>query len=85
MTLPGPLRIGDRVSFRFALRRVLQGRLERLEVTGEWRVSAAVTSVDGYRVEVEPLGPDPSWKAVKKERPFVRQLSSPLSPRTVLT
>ena len=74
MTLPAPLRVGDRLTLRFRLRRQHQGRTEALEVLGVYRVVSSAVGAQHHAVEVESTGLAPRWRAVKKERPFRRIL-----------
>lgn len=81
-TLPGPLRVGDKVGLSFTLKRQHQGRTEILEVRGDWRVTASTTTALHFHLEVEcASGVEPRWKAVKKDKPFVRRLGPAVFPR----
>jgi hypothetical protein len=64
-----PLRLGDRLSLRFSLERMHQGRRELLDVDGEFHVTALLNklspNVDQQIAEIAATGKAPSWRAVK--------------------
>lgn len=70
MTLPVPLRIGDRIQLRFQLQRTNGGRTEVLDVQGDFRVLSV--SFDATRapprqiLQVESTTKAPSWRAVRR-------------------
>lgn len=84
MTLPVPLRAGDRVKLAFRLRRLNGGRQEILDVVGDFRVSSATLALDYQVVAVESVGKAPTWRAVRKDIVSRRQLPPAVFPRTVL-
>jgi hypothetical protein len=84
LPLPVPLRVGDRVRLTCRVRRQNGGRSEVLDVDGEYRVTAAGLSVDHQVLAVESCGKAPSWRAVRKEPVFERQLPPARFPPTVL-
>lgn len=84
LPLPVPLRVGDRVRLSFRLRRQNKGRLEVLDVLGEYRVSSVLLSQDHQYLGVESIGTTPSWRAVKKDLPFRRQVPPARFPPTLL-
>ena len=89
MSLPSPLRIGDRLNLGFILKRQNGGRSEVLDVKGEYRVRAltfdATSGVARQHIVVEAVGKAPSWRAVKKGSDPPRRLAPTRYPRTVIT
>jgi hypothetical protein len=81
LTLPVPLRLGERLHLAFVLRRVKGGRSEILEVYGEYRVTAVGFTVDYQHLIVEAVGMAPSWRAIKREPAKKRKLAPARSPR----
>lgn len=84
LTLPVPLRVGDRVRLGFRLKRTHGGRTEVLEVVGEYRVSGAIHETGRQTLTVEAVGKAPAWRAVRKDHGFVRSLPPARFPRTRL-
>ncbi len=83
---PGPLRIGDRIKLGFRLGRVNQGRHEVLEVKGDFKVSSVSfdgTEIPRQLIQVEAVGKEPTWRAVKKP-PAGRQVAPARFPPTVV-
>lgn len=85
LNLPVPLRVGDKLRLGFKLKRQNGGRLEVLEVSGEFRVTSAHQSVDHQILSVESTGKEPSWKAVRREPQVERRIAPARFPRTVVT
>ncbi len=80
-----PCRQGDRIRLDFKLERMKGGRYEILVVQGAFRVSAVLILEDGrQRLDVESLGKDPVWRAVKKKHTSGRKLGPCVFPRTVV-
>lgn len=81
--LPSPLRVGDRITLRFTIRRENKGRLEKLDVDGEFRVTDvsfdAKTSPARQVLSVQSEDV-PKWKSVKK--PSKGSLAPAKFPRT---
>lgn len=89
MTLPVPLRIGDRIRLAFCLRRTNGGRSEVLDVSGDYRVtSVSFDASDGpprQMLEVESAGKAANWRAVKRTSSVPeRRLGPTRFPRTVV-
>jgi hypothetical protein len=89
LDLPCPLRIGDRIAFRFRLARENGGRSEQLDVVGDFRVKAvsfdASTGVGLQKLVVEAEDKAPVWRAVKKPaKPSARKLSPACWPTTAI-
>jgi hypothetical protein len=84
LTLPVPLRLGERLHLAFILRRQKGGRSEILEVYGEYRVTAVGFTVDYQHLIVEAVGMAPSWRAIKREPTPGRKLGPTRHPRTAL-
>lgn len=85
MVLPIPLRLGDKLRLSFKLKRMNGGRLEVLDVHGDFRVSASVCSVEHQYLSVESIGKDPTWRVLRKE-PLLRRNRIPARfARTVVT
>lgn len=69
MSLPGPLRVGDRIKIRLRLQRRKDGRTFQLDLDDEVRVTSV--SFDATRspalqvLAVECIGAVPAWKAVR--------------------
>lgn len=86
--LPGPLRIGDPISFRLKLDRQNGGRFEVLEVDTRFRVTAV--GIDSATVPrrqvlaVESTGVAPTWRAVKKPLSEARRLPPARFPREAI-
>lgn len=82
--VPYPLRVGDPLGLRFRMIRQSSGRMELLEVNGQFRVGAVGfdLSVHPRRqlVTVEAIGKPPTWVSVR--RPARPQLSPAVGPRT---
>lgn len=82
-----PVRIGDRVSLQFSLRRKHLGRHEVLDVQGEYKVTSHVVDTTKPAtcqiVQVASLGKAPSWRAVKARQP--PKIAPARSPRTIVT
>ena len=79
MTLPGLLRIGDRLTLDFCIRRRKGGRTEVLAVRGDVRVIQATVDASGgilaQRLRVENTGAIPFvWRAVKNQPEWKRRL-----------
>lgn len=89
MTLPGPLRIGDKVRLGFRLHRDNAGRTEELDTTGEWRVTSVGFDAKGpfsrQSLVVESASKTPTWRAVRKAPVWKRVLPPARAPHTVLT
>jgi hypothetical protein len=90
MTLPGSLRIGDRITLNLRLQRRNNGRTEVLEVRGDVRVTqASIDATSGaprQRLTVETTGALPLvWKAVKNRPPWKRQLPPTHFPATAVS
>ena len=83
LTLP-PLRVGDRVRLAFRVQRNHKGRHEVLDVSGDFRVTASVTTLEHQHLSVESVGKTPSWRAVRKDIAFRRQIPPAIFPPTVL-
>lgn len=87
MDLP-QLRIGDRLTLAFVLKRQQGGRKEVLDVKGEFRVSSlgfdTTSGAARQKITVEAVGKAPSWRAVKKGSDPPRRLAPAKSPRTVI-
>ena len=84
LTLPVPLRAGDRVKLGFRLRRAHGGRSEVLDVIGEFRVASVLLSAERQVVSVESVGKAPAWRAVKKDASWKRPLPPARFPPTLL-
>ncbi len=87
LDLPSPLRIGDKVTLRFRVKRRSAGRSEVLDVDGEFRVSGLCFeggSCGRQVLEVAAAGKVPSWRAVKRSSEFRRVIPPAKSPRTVV-
>ena|ERR1700679_2566498 len=87
MTLPPLLRLGDKITLRFRMRRVNKGRSEVLVIDGEYRISSTQYEAGSNRqiLEVESAsGIAPSWRAIKKPPEFKRVIPPAKSPRTVV-
>lgn len=86
--VPSPLRIGDPLGLRFRIARRNGGRLEVLEVSGQFRVSAVgfdlSTTPRRQLLSVEALGKPPTWVSVKKP-PERGPLAPAISPPTPVT
>jgi hypothetical protein len=90
LDLPGPLRIGDRITLCFRLQRRLGGRTEVLEVKGDVRVTSAsldaTLAAPRQRIGVENAGAVPFvWKAVKNRPEWKRHLPPTHFPRTAVS
>jgi len=84
LDLPVPLRVGDRVRLRFRVRRQNGGRTEVLDVEGEFRVSSVNLTAEHQILSVDTaVGKVPTWRAVKKDIPFERQIPPARFPPTV--
>ena len=81
--LPVPLRTGDRIRLAFKLKRKNNGRSEVLDVSGEFRVTQAVLSLEAQTLSVESVGKAPTWRAVRKDVSSRRELPPAIFPRTV--
>lgn len=66
MTLPCPLRLGDRITLDFVLKRFNRGRHEVLMVKGDYRITEVHFDPQHQYLKVTSLGVTPSWQAVKK-------------------
>lgn len=86
MDLPSPLRLGDRLTLRFRVKRTNSGRAEVLDVDGEFRISSLRFEPGSNRqiLDVETTGKVPSWRAVKKTPEFKRVIPPAKSPRTMV-
>jgi hypothetical protein len=86
MTLPVPLRIGDRIHLAFQLRRVNGGRSEVLDISGDFRITAvsfdASNGPTRQILAVESAGKAPTWRAVKTVPAPERKLGPTRFPRT---
>jgi hypothetical protein len=83
--VPTPLRIGDPLGLRFRTTRHNAGRLEVLEVDGQFRVTAVGFDLGvaprRQLLTVEAVGKPPTWVSVRK--PAQRgSLAPAISPRT---
>lgn len=89
MDLPVPLRLGDRITLAFQLRRNLGGRSEVLDVTGEFRVTSVAfdTSNGPARqiLKVDSLGKAPTWRAVKKQPAGTKKIGPTRFPPTIIS
>jgi hypothetical protein len=67
MSLPGHLRVGDRVSLKFTLRRKNGQRTEELSVDGDFRVREVRFDAKSSRqvLAVEAAQKAPAWRAIK--------------------
>lgn len=88
MTLPVPLRIGDRIHLAFQLRRTTGGRSEVLDVSGDFRVTSvsfdAAHGPPRQQLTVESAGKAPTWRAVKRQAAPERRLGPTRFPRTMV-
>jgi hypothetical protein len=88
MDLPSPLRIGDRLKLRFRVKRSNGGRVEVLDVDGEFRVRSLCFEPGSNRqildVETGESGKVPAWRAVKKGPEFKRVIPPAKSPRMLV-
>ena len=89
MTLPVPLRIGDRILLAFQLRRANGNRNEVLDISGDFRVaSISFDASEGpprQVISVESAGKAPTWRAVKRPTAVPeRRLGPTKFPRTVV-
>lgn len=85
MDLPAPLRLGDKLTLRFRLKRANGGRMEVLDVNGEFRICSLSFEAGTNRqmLSVESAsGVVPSWRAVKRTPEFKRVIPPARSPRT---
>jgi hypothetical protein len=86
--LEGPLPIGMRIQLAFCVQRTNGGRLEVLEVRGQFRVTAVgLDTAQGVRrqvLTVDTVGSPPVWRSVKKRAEWKRVLPPAKAPRTVL-
>jgi len=67
--LPTPLRVGDRLTLKFTIRRTNKGRLEQLDVNGEFRITTVSfdASASPPRQVISVQSEDvPKWRSVKK-------------------
>jgi hypothetical protein len=80
------LRLGDRLSLRFRVKRQHGGRSEVLDVDGEFRVRALSFEAGSTRqlLEVETTGKVPSWRAVRSAPEFKRVVPPAKSPRILV-
>jgi len=87
MDLPR-LRLSDRVILSFTLQRDNGGRVEQLDVEGEFRVSRAIldasSGIPHPVLELEATGKAPTWKSVKGPK-LCNQLAPAKNPRTPIT
>ena len=78
MSLPSPMRVGDRIQLRYRLTRQTGGRDEVLDVNGEFRVQTvsfdASSGTPRQILSVSSTDVSPSWKAVKKTSGLARKL-----------
>jgi hypothetical protein len=81
LTLPVPLRLGERLHLAFKIRKQNGGRSEVLDVYGEYRVTAVGFTTDYQHLIVEAVGKAPTWRAVKKEPATKRLLGPAKHPR----
>jgi len=83
-----PCQIGHRFQLHFCLKRKNAGRIEILDVRGQYRVMAvgldAASMPQRQVLSVEAVGVSPSWHAVKKTSEWRRVLPPAKAPRTVL-
>jgi len=88
MDLPSPLRLGDKITLHFRIKRMNNGRSEILDVDGEFRVASISFEAGSNRqilvVEKAESGKVPSWKAVKKTPEFKRVVPPARSPRQLV-
>jgi len=89
MTLPVPLRIGDRIHLAFQLRRTTGNRREVLDVSGDFRVTSVSFDASAGPARqilvVESAGTAPAWRAVKRPAQAPgRQLGPTRFPRSVV-
>ena len=82
------LRLSDRVKLSFKLQRANGGRLEQLDVDGEFRVSKAILDASGGLphpvLELEATGISPTWKSIKGTK-ICKSLAPAKNPRTPIT
>jgi hypothetical protein len=80
--------LGHRVQLHFCLRRKNAGRVETLDVRGQFRVMAvgldAASMPQRQVLAVEAVGKTPSWQAVKKASEWKRVLPPAIARRTVI-
>ncbi len=86
LDLPSPLRIGDRLTLHFRVKRTTAGRSEILDVDGEFRVTTLRFEPGSNRqiLDVESTGKVPSWKAVRRTPEFKRVIPPAKSPRMLV-
>ena len=84
LVLPVPLRQGDKLQLAFRLQRQNGGRLEVLEVRGEFRVTTVIQSVEHQHLSVESTGKEPAWKAVRRPALLERKVAPAVFPRTIV-
>lgn len=84
LTLPVPLRAGDRLKLAFKLKRMNGSRLEVLDVAGEFRVASVGITPEHQSLSVESVGKAPAWKAVRREAPHQRVLPPARFDRTTV-
>lgn len=82
LTLPVPLRTGDRVRLAFRLKRLNGHRQEVLDVQGDFRVQTVGLSGEVQTLAVEAVGKVPVWKSVRREPAFQRVLPPARFPPT---
>lgn len=79
---------GSRVRLHFRIQRQKGGRVEVLEVSGQFRVMAAgldaACQPPRQVLSVESVGVVPTWRAVKKAPAWKRTLPPAKSPRTTV-
>lgn len=88
MDLPSHLRLGDKLTLHFRVKRSNNGRSEILDVDGEFRISGLRYETGSNRqiieVETGTAGKVPSWRAVKKTPEFKRVIPPAKSPRMLV-
>lgn len=89
MTLPVPLRLGDRLRLGFHLRRQKGGRHEILEVSGDFRVTGiswdASQGPTRQILAVESTGRAPAWRAIRTPPSMPGRLGPTHFPPTVVS
>jgi hypothetical protein len=84
LVLPIPLRLGDKLKLSFKLKRQNGGRLEVLDVQGEFRVMSSTQSVEHQYLSVESTGKEPAWRAVRRGSLPERKVPPAIFPRTIV-
>jgi hypothetical protein len=89
LMLPSPLRVGDRIQLRFKLTRENTGRMEVLDVAGNFQVrvvsfDASLAGPPHQVLSVTSVDTSPSWKAVKRSSLPSRKMGPAKRPPTVI-